>query len=179
MTMHDQGSADPVDNEQRFVEFNNYKRAVAPLMETGQLKAILFQFPPYFARRVATIQYLLRISNLMSGYPVAVEFRNSTWYGEEITEDVAGYLKELGMTMVAVDEPHTTNAGVPFEPIVTNENLALLRLHGRNVKGWTEHSADWRSKRTLYRYSQDELQEFAKVVSDLDQQANEVCIIFK
>ncbi len=114
----------------------------------------------------------------MSGYPVAVEFRNSTWYGEEITEDVAGYLKELGMTMVAVDEPHTTNAGVPFEPIVTNENLALLRLHGRNVKGWTEHSADWRSKRTLYRYSQDELQEFAKVVSDLDQQANEVCIIF-
>jgi len=178
MTMHDQGSSDPVDNEHRFVEFNNYKRAVAPLLQTGQLKAILFQFPPYFTRSIATIQYLRLISNLMAGYPIAVEFRNSTWYGEEITQDVAGYLQELGMTMVAVDEPHTTNAGVPFEPVVTNEDLALLRLHGRNVKGWTEHSADWRGKRTLYRYSEEELQEFRKVVMELDKQTKEVCVIF-
>ncbi|AEB73853.1 DUF72 domain-containing protein [Lentilactobacillus buchneri] len=178
MTMHDQGSADPVDNEQRFVAFNEYKRAVAPLMDTGQLKAILFQFPPYFARKIATIQYLRRISQLMAGYPVAVEFRNSTWYGDEITDDVAGYLSELGMTLVAVDEPHTTNAGVPFEPLVTTENLALLRLHGRNVKGWTEQSADWRGKRTLYRYSEEELAAFRKVVLDLDKQAKEVCVIF-
>ncbi|WP_040471825.1 DUF72 domain-containing protein [Lentilactobacillus kisonensis] len=178
MTMHDQGSEDPVYNQQRLVEFNNYKRAIAPLMATHQLKSILFQFPPYFSRQVATIEYLRRIHTLMAGYPIAVEFRNPSWYGKEITNDVAGYLHELGFSLVGVDEPHTTNMGVPFEPVVTNEDLYLLRFHGRNVKGWSEHSKDWRSQRTLYRYSQAELQEFAKTILALQEKTKEVCVIF-
>lgn len=178
MTMHDQGSSEPVGNEERLVAFNDYKRAIAPLMTAHQLKAVLFQFPPYFARSVATIEYLRRISLLMQGYPIAVEFRNSTWYGDEITRDVAGYLKELGITLVAVDEPHTTNRGVPFEPVVTNSKLALLRLHGRNVSGWTDQSSEWRSKRTLYRYSEAELTEFKQTVETLNDQVDEVCVIF-
>lgn len=178
MTMHDQGSGDPIGNEQRLAVFNEYKRAVSPLMAAGQLKAVLFQFPPYFARKVATIEYLRRISLLMAGYPVAIEFRNPSWYGKEITRDVAGFLKELGLGMVVVDEPHTTNMGVPFEPIATNPDLCMLRLHGRNVKGWTDTTGDWRGKRTLYRYSHDELVSFKETVLNLQKSSREVCVIF-
>lgn len=178
MTLHDQGSEDPIDNQQRLVVFYDYKRAVAPLMAAHQLKSVLFQFPPYFSRGVAAIEYLRRIHTFMAGYPISVEFRNPSWYGPEITRDVAGYLKELGMSLVAVDEPHTTNMGVPFEPIVTSDELCILRLHGRNVKGWSERSKDWRSQRTLYRYSTDELQDFANTVQKLAQQTKEVCVIF-
>lgn len=178
MTMHDQGSSEPVGNEERLEIFNQYQRAIAPLVDAGQLKTILFQFPPYFGRSVETIEYLRRISQVMAGYPIAVEFRNASWFGKEITRDVSGYLHELGMTLVVVDEPHTTNMGVPFEPIVTNNQLSLLRLHGRNVKGWTENGSDWRSKRTLYRYSKEELQQFCKTILALQKHCKEVCVIF-
>ncbi|MCP9332463.1 DUF72 domain-containing protein [Lentilactobacillus hilgardii] len=178
MTMHDQGSGDPVSNEERFTKFNEYKRAITPLVRAGQLKTILFQFPPYFARKVETIEYLRRISMFMEGYPVSVEFRNPSWYGKNIIDDVAGYLKELGLDLVVVDEPHTTNMGIPFEPLVTNKDLCMLRLHGRNIKGWTDTTGDWRGKRTLYRYSTEELAQLKDVVLKLQDQTREVCIIF-
>lgn len=170
MTMHDQGSGDPVSNEERFTKFNEYKRAITPLVRAGQLKTILFQFPPYFARKVETIEYLRRISMFMEGYPVSVEFRNPSWYGKNIIDDVAGYLKELGLDLVVVDEPHTTNMGIPFEPLVTNKDLCMLRLHGRNIKGWTDTTGDWRGKRTLYRYSTEELAQLKDVVLKLQDQ---------
>ncbi len=178
MTMHDQGGADPVDQQTRLETFKAYRKAVAPLMRAGQLKAVLFQFPPYFARKVETIDYLRRVSQLMTGFPVAVEFRNSSWYGHEMTMDVAGYLRELGMSLVIVDEPHTTNLGVPLEPVATSDQLVMMRLHGRNVEGWTESTGDWRSKRTLYRYSAAELKTFWDMVLTLQSQTKEVCVIF-
>lgn len=178
MTMHDQGSGDPVSTEERLAIFKDYKRTVTPLMKVGQLKTILFQFPPYFSRRVETIEYLRRISQLMAGYPVSVEFRNPSWYGQGILNDVSGYLKELGFDLVVVDEPHTTNMGVPFEPVVTSDQLCMLRLHGRNVKGWTDTTGDWRSKRTLYRYSTKELMQLKEVVLSLQKRTKEVCVIF-
>ncbi|GHP13120.1 hypothetical protein YK48G_05450 [Lentilactobacillus fungorum] len=178
MTLHDQGGSDPVDNQARLAVFNDYKRVVGPLNASGQLKAVLFQFPPYFSRSVAAIDYLRRIRQLMPGFPIAVEFRNPSWYGKEITRDVAGYLKELAISWVAVDEPHTTNMGVAFEPMVTNEQLCVLRLHGRNVKGWSTRSKDWRKQRTLYRYSEAELKAFCQTILELQGKTKEVCVIF-
>ncbi|GAF36336.1 DUF72 domain-containing protein [Lentilactobacillus farraginis] len=178
MTMHDQGTDNPVGGEERLSEFKAYKRAVAPLVAAGQLKTILFQFPPYFARKVETIEYLRRIRTLMAGYPISVEFRNPSWYGAGISNDVADYFRELGLDLVIADEPHTTNMGVPFEPVVTSKQLCMLRLHGRNIKGWTDTTGDWRRKRTLYRYSTEELIQLKAVILKLQKQTDEVCVIF-
>ncbi len=177
MTLHDQYDKDEITDESRQQAFQDYLKAVFPLRKANQLKTILFQFPPSFKRSLESIDYLRNIRVILPGVSISVEFRNSTWYTPEIKDDVSGYLSELHMTQVIVDEPHATNMGVPFSPVVTDKNLAMLRLHGRNVKGWTSNQ-NWRKQRTLYRYSSQELQSFADTVKTLNKEANEVVIIF-
>ncbi|AQW21700.1 hypothetical protein PL11_007100 [Lentilactobacillus curieae] len=178
MTQHDVAKGDPVPNEDRIESFKEYLRAIQPLVNSTQLKTVLFQFPPTFKLDVDAIEYLRRVREYMGGLSVSVEFRDDSWYANEVRDDVRNYFKELEFTLVAPDEPHTLNVGVPFEPIVTNEHLIFLRLHGRNVKGWTNPTGNWRTERTLYNYSEDELQEIAQLAKQLDQQTEEVIIIF-
>lgn len=114
----------------------------------------------------------------MGDLPIAVEFRNPSWYEKSLIPDLMDYLTRLQMTHVIADEPHRLNDGVPFVPETTTPSLAVLRLHGRNEKGWFNQSKDWRGQRTLYRYSADELNQFADVINHLTPKVKEVCVIF-
>jgi uncharacterized protein YecE (DUF72 family) len=114
----------------------------------------------------------------LPGVPIAVEFRNQSWYEDGVKDAVFSFLHDLGLIHVVVDEPHAMNDGVSFEPVVTNAKLALLRLHGRNQQGWSAKGPNWRSQRTLYRYNDAELAEFKQTVEQLQAQADEVCVIF-
>lgn len=167
------------DNEQvRRETFMRYGEMVDPLVNSNQLASVLFQFPPYFRLNNDNIRYLRLIREWMGSLPISIEFRNPSWYGDEISHDVHDYLKSLKMSEVVVDEPHNLSDGVPFEPFVTDKNFVMMRLHGQNQKGWFEKSSQWRKKRTLYRYNEDELKHFAEVVNDLQKQAKVVCVIF-
>ncbi|GAA3603570.1 DUF72 domain-containing protein [Secundilactobacillus similis DSM 23365 = JCM 2765] len=176
MTKHDYGTDEvsEADRQQAFVDF---RRMVQPLVTKHQLKAVLFQFPPFFRRSTENLEWLVDIRRLMGDLPIAVEFRNPTWYDPALVNDVMTYLKQLHMTHVIVDEPHRLNDGMALLPQVTSD-LAILRLHGRNEKGWFNQGKDWRGQRTLYRYSDAELAEFGQLVTNLSQQAKDVCVIF-
>lgn len=177
MTKHDLGQK-PAADEARSQAFHDYKIAIKPLVNRHQLKSILFQFPPFFQRNTENLQWLFEIRQQLDDLPIAVEFRNPSWYDPALVDDLMGYLKQLKMTHVIVDEPHRLNDGVPFVPKVAEPSLALLRLHGRNEKGWFERGANWRGVRTLYRYNETELTFFADHVQALAHQAKEVCVIF-
>ncbi|SPS07436.1 DUF72 domain-containing protein [Latilactobacillus sakei] len=158
--------------------FVRYKQSIQPLLDAGQLTAVLFQFPPFFQLNQENVQYLRRIRTWLPDVPIAVEFRNGTWYDEAYKKNMFAFLKQLKMTHVIVDEAQTPTNSVPFEPVVTNPDFAMLRLHGRNMAGWQNPGAMWRKQRTLYRYNADELQQFAATVQRLTKQAKEFAIIF-
>lgn len=178
MTRHDQRN-EPATDEERAAAFLQFREAIQPLTDRKQLRTVLFQFPPYFNRTTANIQYLRDVRVQMGKLPVAVEFRSPSWFEESgMTADVMAYLHSLKMTNVTTDEPHNLNNGIPLVKTVTTPDLAVVRLHGRNEQGWFNQGTSWRKTRTLYKYSEEELQALANLVRQLATQARDVCVIF-
>lgn len=158
--------------------FTRYYRSIEPLLTAQQLKAVLFQFPPYFQLNTENSQYLRRIRAWLPQVPIAVEFRHRSWYDLQFRKQMYAFLDELQMTHVIADEAQTPHNSVPFDPVVTNPALAMLRLHGRNMAGWQNPGAAWRKQRTLYRYKHEELAKLAQTVQKLATQAKETVVIF-
>ncbi|WP_237027356.1 DUF72 domain-containing protein [Lactobacillus sp. S2-2] len=158
--------------------FEDYKLMLEPLLESNQLKTVLFQFPPYFNNNLKNIRYLRQIRLWMPKIPITVEFRNKSWYSDNIQEDVANFLASLKISLAIVDEPHNLNNGVPLIPKSNYSDLVFIRLHGRNEMGWARKEGNWRATRTLYRYNKQELETFADFIKKLNQKNNEICIIF-
>ncbi|WP_416353180.1 DUF72 domain-containing protein [Agrilactobacillus fermenti] len=158
--------------------FHDYRQAVQPLVRSNQLKTILFQFPPFFAVSAEHVRYLVKIRQALPQLPLTVEFRNNSWYDAKYVQQTLDLLQRLKITLTIVDEPQTPANSVPYYETMTNPELVLLRLHGRNTMGWMHQDAQWRGKRTLYRYNQTELKTFAQTVQKFQAQAKEVCVIF-
>ncbi|WP_088809845.1 MULTISPECIES: DUF72 domain-containing protein [unclassified Listeria] len=163
-------------------EIEMYRRfmdAIAPISEGGKLKAVLCQFPPYFNCTKENVTYLRHLAKQMGDLPVAVEFRNASWYSEANKEKTLAFLKELNLIHVVVDEPQVGSGSVPIVLRGTNKDVTLVRLHGRNQYGWMKaNSPEWREVRTLYRYNEEEISEWAKYVSHLQKESGEVVVIF-
>lgn len=174
MTLHQRNQ----DKGELIKLFQQYRRTIAPLIATGQLKTILFQFPPYFDSAVKDIEYLKMVRDWMGDLPVAIELRNNSWYQPGVIDALLAYCEELKFTLVAADEPHDTVTSVPFYLATTNPDLVMLRLHGRNRKGWDNQGKEWRKTRTLYRYNNEELEWFATQINQLKPQPKELTIIF-
>jgi uncharacterized protein YecE (DUF72 family) len=174
MTLHERGQ----DKGALAELFEHYKQTVAPLVASGQLKTVLFQFPPYFDASPEDIEYLRLVRTWMGKLPVAIELRNQTWYRPGTLKSLVAFCRDLKFTLVAADEPHGIVASVPFYLATTNPELAMLRLHGQNTSGWINQDKSWRKTRTLYRYSDAELHQFQTAIEDLAPQPREVCVIF-
>ena len=177
MTRHDRQH--PLEEAGFTAAFDQFIMAIQPMVTAGKLMTVLFQFPPFFNRTTANIQYLRDVRLKMGKLPVAVEFRSPSWFETPgMTADVMAYLQSLKLTNVTTDEPHNLNDGIPLVETVTTPELAVVRLHGRNAQGWFNQGTDWRKTRTLYRYSEAELQDIAALVKRVAQHAQQVCVIF-
>lgn len=174
MTLHERGQ-EKGELEQLF---NRYRKTVAPLVAAGQLKTVLFQFPPYFDASPQDIEYLRLVRLWMGNLPIAIELRNQTWYRPGTLKSLLAFCRELHFTLVAADEPHGTVTSVPFVLATTNPDLVMMRLHGQNTEGWINQGKSWRKTRTLYKYSPVELQAFCDQINQLTPQPKELCVIF-
>lgn len=177
LTQHARRPEETKSIEELFIIFQN---RFQPMMNSGKLKTFLFQFPPYFSCVKENVQYLREVRYLMDDLPIAVEFRHPSWFSEDYQNETLNLLKRLSFTHVVVDQPQTPNNSVPFVPIATQPGLAFIRLHGRNYQGWlgADDTQDWRTIRTLYDYSEVELEEIKQATLDLAQQAKDVVVIF-
>ncbi|MFL2134579.1 DUF72 domain-containing protein [Desemzia sp. FAM 24101] len=159
--------------------FSAFLTRFEPMLEQNRIKAFLFQFPPYFGCTKENVTYLRKVRTWMKDTPIAVEFRNSSWYSNQNKEATLYFLKEHQFIHTVVDQPPTPNNSVPLISESTNKNLALLRLHGRNFEGWQGgNSKNWRSERTLYEYSHEEMKQFAEIILELEKESDEVAVIF-
>ncbi|MCC6016581.1 MAG: DUF72 domain-containing protein [Desulfurococcaceae archaeon] len=105
----------------------------------------LFQLPPNFSRNEANIEKLKKFVQAINiGERFAVEFRHTSWFNNEVVD----LCKELSITFVSIDAPIGRF-------IATSNSIVYLRLHG--VDTWY-----------AYDYTQEELEEIAKTVLDLN-----------
>lgn len=178
MTGHQQGTKEEKESQKE--RFQRFEESIQPLVAAGKLKALLFQFPPWFSLKREHVNYVQWCVQRFAHYPVAVEFRHASWFAPPYREKTLALLRTLGAIHVVCDEPQVGTGCVPIVLAVTNRRLALVRFHGRNRDGWQKPAGNqnWRDVRYLYRYSEAELAEWQPRIERLASQADEVCILF-
>lgn len=152
--------------------------SMQPLIDSGKLFAFLVQFSGTFACTKENVNYLKKIRTWFDEIPIAIELRNGSWYSEAYVKQTLAFMKEQQFSLVIVDEPQIPTNPVPFFPFVTNNQRVLFRFHGRNAAGWLANDKEWRKRRTLYRYSTEEIAELSDIVARISREATEVAVIF-
>jgi uncharacterized protein YecE (DUF72 family) len=153
------------------------KHACEPLDKAGKLGAFLLQLTPAFAPGKHELEELDPIIEGLAPHPVAVEFRHRAWVRDKRIEETLGYLSERRAAFVCVDAPPEDH--VPIMPpidAVTRDDIAYMRLHGRNTEGYLHGKSV--AERFAWRYSDEELDEVAGRVRGLAEQAGEVHTLF-
>ncbi|MCI4358535.1 MAG: DUF72 domain-containing protein [Thermoplasmata archaeon] len=148
-----------VTHERRLVgagpELAEFRRAMAPMRESGKLAATLLQLPPTlsFDRPAVRAFY----ESLSEDGPVAVEFRERSWLVPESFD----LLREFALAHVVVDEPLLPvrlEATAPF---------SYVRWHGHGAPVWYD-----------YRYSPEELRAWVPRVRTLSEAGGPVLGFF-
>ncbi len=152
-------------------EVDEFKLGIEPLVSAGRLAAILLQFPWSFANTIANTKYLIRLFELFSGFPLALEVRHGTWADQRFCE----LLAEHKVCYVNIDQPLINNSIAP-SAIVTHPEFTYVRLHGRNYKDWFRDGAG-RDARYNYLYSKSELDEWVNRIKNLGTKSGKVLVI--
>lgn len=155
--------------------WQRFRDALAPLHEAGKLGAVLFQYPPWFAISRESKDHLLRSRERLADHRVAAEFRNATWMSERNREETLRFLSDHDIAYVSVDAPQGFPSSLPPIAAATTD-LAVVRMHGRNAETWQGRTAT-AAERFNYRYSPEELAEWAPRVRRLAEEASEVHVL--
>jgi uncharacterized protein YecE (DUF72 family) len=152
--------------------WDRFLQALTPLYEAGKLGVLLFQFPPWFTLNRRNKEYILRAKERCDPYTVAVEFRNNRWLGEENRAETLDFLTSYAVPLVCVDMPQGYRSSVP-PVLAATAPTAVVRFHG--------HSDRWESKniyeRFGYRYSEEELREWARRLPRLAERASTTYVV--
>ncbi len=150
--------------------------ALAPLKQAGKLGAVHFQFPPWMLRNREGMAHVRECVEKMEGHLVAAEFRNKSWFEDNLEKTVA-FERELGVVHTVVDAPTGFSNAAPCVWEVTHPSLALVRLHGRNKETWN-HKGPASSSRFNYWYGADELDAMVPEMRHLASLADSVHVVF-
>ena len=144
-------------------------RAVLDVLRAGgRLGAVHMQFAPWVAFHPDTFAYLEHCRAMLAGYTVAVEFRNKTWFDTaRHAARTLAFERDNGLVNVVVDEPQGIANTIPSVWEITNPELAVVRLHGRNHATWNRKGLVASSQRFDYDYGADELTDIARHVDTL------------
>jgi uncharacterized protein YecE (DUF72 family) len=152
--------------------WERFLQALRPLHESSRLGAILFQFPQWFPISRRNKQYILECTERCGPYRICVEFRNKTWLSDDNQSETLDFLTSYGVPYVCVDMPQGYPSSVP--PVVAaTADLAVVRFHGHSDK-WTSRDI---YERFGYKYSTEELREWAPKVRNLADQAKETHVL--
>jgi uncharacterized protein YecE (DUF72 family) len=161
------------------VMFKTFVESIEPFVQSDKLAMVLLQFPPWFECERKNVDYLRFCKKHLESLPIAIEFRNQSWYSSEMQEKTLEFLKEEGWIHTVCDEPQAGKGSVPIIPIATSKQKTLVRLHGRNVHGWRKPAhGDWREVRYLYRYNERELEEWTDILLGLSKESKELYVLF-
>ncbi len=177
LTGHGRLDRAPVRSWPQLVE--EMKASVQPMVEAGKLTMLLFQFPPWYDCTQKHVKYIRRLREAFKDMPMAIEFRNQSWFRPEYHDRTLKFLEEEQLIHVICDEPQAGEGSVPIVPAVTHPDLSLIRFHGRNLEGWNNTGQpNWRDVRYAYRYSDEELDEWVGRIHQLQKQVKQLTLLF-
>jgi uncharacterized protein YecE (DUF72 family) len=152
--------------------------SLEPLVRSGKLGALLFQFPKWFVYSRSSFDYLCEIRERLADYLLAVEFRHESWFSERNRDSTLAFEREMRFCNVIVDEPRDVPGSIPTVWEITHPQLAMLRLHGRNSATWNLKGLASASDRFNYDYAEDELAAFVSPLRSLAQSVQHMHVIF-
>lgn len=151
--------------------------AVAPLERAGRLGAFLLQLSPAFSPGRHALAELEPLLERLAPRRVAVELRHRAWVAPERIEQTLEELAEHRAAYVCVDAPPEEHFTImPTVDAVTREDLAYLRLHGRDAEGYVRGKTV--AERFGWVYSDAELHEVVGRVNELAGRASDVRVMF-
>ena len=152
-------------------DVDEFKFGIEPLKAHNRLAAILVQFPWSFANSSRNRDALIRMFQLFSGYPLALEVRHGSWN----QHDFFHMLREYQVSFCNIDQP-LINTSIPPTSICTNPDFSYVRLHGRNYANWFRKDAG-RDARYDYLYADDELDKWVNRIKDLGKNSKKVFVV--
>jgi uncharacterized protein YecE (DUF72 family) len=141
------------------INLKMFESALEPIR--GKLKLIVIQLPPKFdySHRDDLEAFLRLCSD--TGVRTATEFRHASWLEEERMQASFDLLRRNDSSYVAVDEPL-------LPPLcVKTASPVYVRMHGRGSGLWYD-----------YRYSKDEMTQWADKVRGFVVDGDEVIVVF-
>jgi uncharacterized protein YecE (DUF72 family) len=155
-----------------------FLRATSIFRDTGKLGVFLLQLSPSFSPRKHELGELDRLVEMLSGYDLAIEFRNRNWATGDQLQSTIDFLRKHHAIFVNVDAPASDHFMVMPSDIdeVTNADVTYLRLHGRNAKAYITGKTV--ALRFDYDYSEEEIAEVAERSGKLAREARELHVIF-
>ncbi len=177
MTGHQRTEEIPFDTRNDM--FEAFVTCAETFQKHGKLAMVLVQFPPWFDCSAKHVQYILYVKQQLGNLPIAIEFRNQTWYASGMQGRTMDFLRNHHFIHTVCDEPQAGSGSVPFVAEAT-ASTAFVRIHGRNIHGWRNagNTENWRKVRFLYDYSEEELQGLATHIRSLQEQAKDVYVLF-
>jgi uncharacterized protein YecE (DUF72 family) len=151
--------------------WHRFVDALAPLVRAKKLGAVLMQYPQWFVPKRDNRDELARMRDRMSDLPVCVELRAPTWFGSRDRQRTLDLLRDLQLALVVVDAPKASKLPMVLE--VTNDDLAVVRFHGRADDTWDARTGT-AAERFNYLYSKQQLRPWAKKLESLTDHAREV-----
>ncbi|TDQ40449.1 DUF72 domain-containing protein [Aureibacillus halotolerans] len=161
--------------------YDAYVHSIEPMRSSGRLGALLCQFPPWFNCTSTNVAILKDMKMRLEGFPLALEFRHTSWFQEGMREKTLQFMTKEGWMNSVCDEPQAGDGSIPPVPVTTSKEANVLRFHGRNVEGWRRQGRsreEWRKVRCLYRYTPQELKEWVPIVQRMAEESNDVYVLF-
>ncbi|MEU3411115.1 MULTISPECIES: DUF72 domain-containing protein [unclassified Streptomyces] len=157
------------DEALRTEVWTRYAEALTPLLHSGRLGTLLFQYPASLHPGPEAETFIRTARERAHGWPFAVEFRDPAWWHPAHAARTTAFLKDLNATAVATDTPEDRHP-VP----VTTPRLAVVRFHGRSPH-WRTGTKEERFRHT---YTERELTEWLPRVRTLAAAATELHLLF-
>jgi len=155
-----------------------FLRSMSIFRDAGKLGVFLLQLSPAFSPRKHELDELIQLIETLSGYDLAIEFRNRNWAVGDRLESTIDFMRKRRAIFVNVDAPASDHFMVMPSDVdeVTNSKVAYLRLHGRNAKAYIAGKTV--AARFDYDYSESEIAEVAQRSRRLAKDARELHVIF-
>jgi uncharacterized protein YecE (DUF72 family) len=151
--------------------------SLEPLEQAGKLATLLLQLSPSFAPQRHQLDELAPLLERAAPRTVAVELRHRSWVKDDRVQSTLDWLSDHGAAFVSVDAPPGDHFTImPAIDAVTRDDLAYMRLHGRNTDGYLAGKTV--AERFGWEYSDDELRGIAERVHHLAELATDTRVFF-
>lgn len=151
-------------------EVTVFTSGISPLAMEGKLGALLVQFPWSFKRTPENREWLARVLDAFSEFPLALEVRHASWDEPAVYESLA----ERGVAFCNIDQPLFAKSIKPKDKVTSR--VGYVRLHGRNAHDWFRAEAG-RDERYNYLYSEEELKPWVEKIEAIRNTADETYVI--